>query len=43
MSFVWIGVALWLGLNGAIGLRCIYAPKPERVPIKADRPHLRLV
>jgi hypothetical protein len=43
MILVWTGVALWLGLNAAIALRCVYAPERKRVPAKSDRPHLRLV
>jgi hypothetical protein len=43
MTLVWTGVALWLGLNAAIAVRCVCAPEPKRVPARSDRPHLRLV
>jgi hypothetical protein len=36
-------VALWLGLNAAIALRCIFAPQPVNIAVTSDRKHLRLV
>jgi hypothetical protein len=43
MTLVWTGMALWLGLNAAIALRCIFALQPMRIPVTSDRKHLRLV
>jgi hypothetical protein len=43
MTLVWTGVGLWLGLNAAIAVRCICAPRQERIRTPSDRKHLRLV
>jgi hypothetical protein len=43
MTLVWTGVALWLGLNAAIALRCIFASQPVRIPVTSDRKPLRVV
>jgi hypothetical protein len=43
MTLVWTGIALWLGLNAAIAIRCIYVSRLARAPIASDRKHLHLV
>lgn len=43
MTFVWTGIALWLGLNAAIALRCLFLHGSRQIDAMADRPHLRLV
>jgi hypothetical protein len=30
MTLVWTGVALWLGFNAAIAVRCIYVALPAK-------------
>ncbi len=43
MTYVWIGVALWLGLNAALVARRIYVTRPVKVAPSSRRARLRLV
>jgi hypothetical protein len=43
MTCVWIGVALWLGLNVAFVARRIYVTRPVKIAANSRRTHVRLV
>jgi hypothetical protein len=43
MTYVWIGVALWLGLNVAFVARRIYVTRPVKIAANSRRARLRLV
>jgi len=43
MTFVWTGVALWLGLNAAFVARRIYVTRPAKSPRPARRARLSRV
>ena len=43
MTYVWIGLALWLGLNVAFVARRIYVTRPGKIAANSRRARLRLV
>jgi hypothetical protein len=36
-TVVWTGVTLWLGLNAAIAVRCIYVTRPSEIEAPSAR------
>jgi len=36
-TLIWTGVALWLGLNAAFSVRCVYATRPVKVVARSAR------
>jgi hypothetical protein len=43
MTYVWIGLALWLGLNVAFVARRIYVTRRVKIAANFRRTHVRLV
>jgi hypothetical protein len=43
MTFVWTGVALWLGLNVAVVARRMYVTRPDKIAAASHRTHFWLV